>query len=135
MDRYRGSGERFRSEVLQKSKRISKDPYQNSTPKTKKKFERSLKLKPGDVLIFEEVIGPVTGLEVDADPMRRHAVRITSVKPGEDKLRKTEEGYPIPYVEIEWRLKTHCRFTFCIRLSVPHQTATTSSTLVSRAEM
>ena len=91
-----------------------KDPYQNSTPKTKKKFERALKLKPGDVLIFEEVIGPVTGLEADADPMRRHAVRITSVKPGEDKLRKTEEGYPIPYVEIEWAPEDALPFTFCI---------------------
>jgi hypothetical protein len=91
-----------------------KDPYQNSTPKTKKKFDRALKLKPGDVLIFEEVIGPVTGLEADADPMRRHAVRITSVKPGEDKLRKTEEGYPIPYVEIEWAPEDALPFTFCI---------------------
>jgi len=91
-----------------------KEPYQNSTPKTKKKFERSLKLKPGDVLIFEEVIGPVTGLEADADPMRRHAIRITSVKPGEDKLRKTEEGYPIPYVEIEWAPEDALPFTFCI---------------------
>lgn len=91
-----------------------KDPYQNSTPKTKKKFERALKLKPGDVLIFEEVIGPVTGLEADADPMRRHAVRITSVKPGEDKLRKTEEEYPIPYVEIEWAPEDALPFTFCI---------------------
>ena len=91
-----------------------KDPYQNSTPKTKKKFERALKLKPGDVLIFEEVIGPITGLEADADPMRRHAVRITSVKPGEDKLRKTEEGYPIPYVEIEWAPEDALPFTFCI---------------------
>ncbi len=91
-----------------------KDPYQNSTPKTKKKFERALKLKPGDVLIFEEVIGPVTGLAADADPMRRHAVRITSVKPGEDKLRKTEEGYPIPYVEIEWAPEDALPFTFCI---------------------
>jgi hypothetical protein len=91
-----------------------KDPYQNAPPKTKKKFERALKLKPGDVLIFEEVIGPVTGLEADADPMRRHAVRITSVKPGEDKLRKTEEGYPIPYVEIEWAPEDALPFTFCI---------------------
>ena len=88
--------------------------YQNSTPKTKKKFDRALNLKPGDVLIFEEVIGPVTGLVADADPMRRHAVRITSVKLGEDKLRKTEEGYPIPYVEIEWAPEDALPFTFCI---------------------
>jgi hypothetical protein len=100
----------------------SKDAYQNpkdqggyqAAPKTKKKFARALNLKPGDVLIFEEVIGPVTGLAADADPMRRHAVRITSVKPGEDKLRKTEDGYPIPYVEIEWAPEDALPFTFCI---------------------
>ncbi len=80
----------------------------------KKKKERTLKLKPGDVLIFEEVIGPVTGLEADADPARRHAVRLTSVKPGEDKLRKTEDGLPTPYVEVEWSAEDAVPFTFCV---------------------
>ena len=76
--------------------------------------ERALKLKPGDVLIFEEVLGPVTGLAADADPMRRHAVRITSVTPGEDQLRKTEDGQPIPYVDVQWGPEDALPFTFCI---------------------
>jgi hypothetical protein len=86
------------------------------SPRTaqKNKKDRVLKFKPGDVLILEEVLGPVTGLPADADPTRRHAVRITSVRPGEDDLRKTEDGLPTPYVEIEWSLEDALPFTFCI---------------------
>jgi hypothetical protein len=36
-------------------------------------------LKPGAVLVFEEVAGPRTGDAADADPTRRCAVRLTSV--------------------------------------------------------
>src|SRR5207237_9500944 len=36
--------------------------------------ERRLRLRRGDVLIFEERIGPVTGVPAAADPARRHAV-------------------------------------------------------------
>lgn len=83
-------------------------------PSQTKKKERALKLKPGDVIIFEEVIGPVTGLPADADPTRRHAVRLTSVKPGEDSLRKTKEGLPTPYIEIEWSAEDALPFTLCV---------------------
>jgi hypothetical protein len=75
--------------------------------------ERALKLQPGDVLIFEEVFGPVTGLEADADPLHRHAVRLTSVTYGEDPLLQTEHR-PIPYVEINWAPEDALPFTFCI---------------------
>ncbi len=40
-----------------------------------------LRLRSGDVLIFEEQLGPNTGLAADADPRRRHAVRLTRVVP------------------------------------------------------
>ena len=86
--------------------------YKPNPPKPKK--ERALKLQPGDVLIFEEVLGPVTGLAADADPMRRHAVRITKVTPGEDQLRKTKDGDPTPYLEIEWGPEDALPFTFCV---------------------
>ena len=39
-----------------------------------------LNLKAGDVLIFEEVIGPHTGRSEDADPAHRCAVRLTHVE-------------------------------------------------------
>jgi hypothetical protein len=38
-------------------------------------------IAPGDVLIFEEVLGAATGLAEDADPTRRHAVRLLAVTP------------------------------------------------------
>jgi hypothetical protein len=44
-----------------------------------------LKLERGDVLIFEEVLGPASGRAEDADPARRHAVRLTRVE-SDDKL-------------------------------------------------
>lgn len=80
----------------------------------KLKKERALKLQPGDVLIFEEVLGPVTGLAADADPRRRHAVRITRVTPGEDTLLKSKNGQPTPYVTIEWAADDALPFTFCL---------------------
>jgi hypothetical protein len=38
------------------------------------------KLKPGDFLLFEEVLGPDTGLAADADPTHRQIVRLRTVR-------------------------------------------------------
>jgi hypothetical protein len=43
-------------------------------------------LKPGDVLIFKELVDPHTGAEEGAEPSHRHAVRLTKVLSGEDPL-------------------------------------------------
>jgi hypothetical protein len=75
---------------------------------------RSLDLAPGDVLVFEEVIGPKTGLPADADPTRRHAVRLTSVTPGEDPVIADGDGRPTPYVEVEWGPEDALPFTLCL---------------------
>jgi len=75
--------------------------------------KRALQLQPGDVLIFEEVIGPGTGLPADADPTRRHAVRITVVTPGEDPVLLTN-NQPTPYVTIQWGPEDALPFPFCI---------------------
>lgn len=75
---------------------------------------RALQLAPGDILIFEEVRGPVTGLEDDADSTHRHAVRLTRVTPGEDRILLTKEGKPTPYVEIEWAAEDALPFPLCI---------------------
>jgi hypothetical protein len=60
--------------------------------------KRRLQLDPegGDVLLFEEVLGPETGEQADADPARRYVVRLTRAEPGVDPLTKQ------PIVEIEW---------------------------------
>jgi hypothetical protein len=90
-----------------------------STAESKK---RTLALHPGDVLIFEEVLGPKTGIPADADPTRRHPVRITRLTAGEDPVQKTAEGQATPYVEIEWALDDALPFPFCLSaVSAPPQ--------------
>jgi hypothetical protein len=75
---------------------------------------RALQLAPGDVLIFEEVLGPVTGSPSDADPARRHAVRLTRVSPGEDPTCPDEAGRPTPYLEVEWSRQDALPFPLCL---------------------
>lgn len=70
--------------------------------------KQKLRLKPGDVLIFEEVLGPITGNPADADPARRHAVRLTKVTSSQDRLFKQ------PILEIEWAAEDALPFPFCI---------------------
>jgi hypothetical protein len=84
-------------------------------------FERKLKLKVGDVLIFEELLGPKTGAPADADPSHRHAVRLTRVEAGEDALfkRQVEANggqvwLPVPVVEIEWDALDALPFPLCV---------------------
>lgn len=74
---------------------------------------RQLQLRVGDILIFEEVLGPKTGQIPDADPTHRQAVRLTSVTPGVDPL------YNVPVVEIEWAAEDALGFTLCISSQEP----------------
>ena len=69
---------------------------------------RKLKLEPGDVLVFEEVIGPDTGLAADADPNHRHAVRLTVATPQVDPLTKDR------VLTIEWDPEDALPFSLCI---------------------
>ncbi len=73
-----------------------------------------LHLKPGDVLIFEEVIGPKTGNSVDADPKRRHAVRLVDVQPGYDPLDPNK-----PITEITWDEEDALPFPLCLSSKEP----------------
>jgi hypothetical protein len=74
-------------------------------------------LQVGDVLIFQEIMGPQTGLAADADIRHRYAVRLTSVttlngqgQPLVDPLFEQGTGAPIvsasqqptPVTEIQW---------------------------------
>ncbi|MFI5456621.1 MAG: putative baseplate assembly protein [Isosphaerales bacterium] len=81
---------------------------------------RALNLNVGDVVIFEEVIGPGTGDPADADPTHRQAVRLTCVKRAVDPLYhpdKPDFGQPI--VEIEWAPEDAPSFTLCISVQGP----------------
>jgi hypothetical protein len=62
----------------------------------------------GAVLIFEEVRDPKTGTQADANPLHRHAVRLTNV------TRRVDELYDQPVVEIEWALEDALPFPLCL---------------------
>ena len=89
--------------------------------------EKRLRLRPGDVLILEERVGPESGFEKDADPARRHAVRIVKAEPlleitkneeneDEEKLGPvvTDPLTGQPIVEIEWHSEDALPFPLCI---------------------
>ncbi len=75
-----------------------------------------LGLAPGEVLIFEERLGPRTGVAADADPSRRHAVRLTRATPSLDPLTGA-----LLY-EIEWCVEDALPFPLCLsaRRDPPH---------------
>jgi hypothetical protein len=81
---------------------------QPQPPAGHSKKRRALSLKVGDVLIFEEVLGPRTGSPDDADPNHRQAVRLISVHPTVDEL------YDRPIVEIEWCSEDALLFPLCL---------------------
>jgi hypothetical protein len=65
-------------------------------------------LAAGDVLVFEEVLGPATGLAIDADPSHRHAVRLTRATPYVDASNKR------PVVDIAWSAEDALPFSLCL---------------------
>ncbi|MBT2382260.1 putative baseplate assembly protein [Streptomyces sp. ISL-11] len=69
---------------------------------------RVLRLTPGDVIVFEEVLGAHTGSAADADPSHRQAVRLTRVTPGVDALSDT------PVLDIAWATEDALTFPFCV---------------------
>lgn len=86
-----------------------------------------LRLRAGDVLIFEERLGPVTGLPADADPTRRHVVRLTRVAPEAERVMadgvevdriagplRTDILTGETIVEIEWDATDALPFPLCI---------------------
>jgi hypothetical protein len=90
-----------------------KDKYQSDTPLAAvgtRREEPRLHLSPGGVLIFEEVRGCQTGSGADADPGRRHVVRLTQAAFTHDPLTKAAIW------EIEWDREDALPFE--LRLSV-----------------
>lgn len=90
-----------------------------------------LRLRVGDVILFEQVVDPVTGHEADADPKARHAVRLTKVTPEATTVGTADQETdrtpaaavtdPLPIngtqqaiVEIEWDEDDALPFALCI---------------------
>lgn len=66
-------------------------------------------LKSGDLLIFEELIGPKTGQTEDADPRKRHAVRLSSPPVGGTDLLTGDK-----VTEIFWHQDDALPFPLCL---------------------
>lgn len=67
-----------------------------------------LHVQKGDILFFEEIMGPRTGIPGDADPTHRHVVRLANVTPGRDDL------FDQPIVKVEWSPEDALPFPLCI---------------------
>jgi hypothetical protein len=79
---------------------------------------RALNLSPGDILLFEEVLGPKTGVASDADPTHRQAVRLTGVTPDVDPLYDAERGGR-PVLRIAWCAEDALTFPLCLSAVMP----------------
>lgn len=72
-------------------------------------------LNPGDVLIFVEQRNPENGLEDEADPSHRHAVKLTEVRPGTDPLfQEPISNQDLRIVDIEWAAADALPFALCL---------------------
>jgi predicted phage baseplate assembly protein len=74
---------------------------------------RSLQLEAGDFLLFEEVVGPTTGLEADADPRHRQVVRLARVE------RRVDAVARLPLLEVEWGAEDALTFPLCLSVQGP----------------
>jgi hypothetical protein len=74
---------------------------------------------PGDIVVFEEVKGPRTGAEADADPAHRHAVHLTNVRAFQSNEPQGDEPLIDPVTEeriteIEWAAEDALPFPLCV---------------------
>lgn len=72
-----------------------------------------LDLAPGDLLLLEEVLDPVTGKATDIDPTHRQVVRLTSVTAGTDPVGGTA------VVEVTWADEDALGFDLTVSAVVP----------------
>jgi hypothetical protein len=74
-------------------------------------------LAPGDVVLFEEVRGPITGEGGDADPTHRHVVRLVTVSafsPDDPDAPLTDPLEGTPITEIAWAPEDALPFPVCV---------------------
>ena len=79
-------------------------------------------LAPGDVLILQERVGPLTNAEEDADPAHRHAVRLIEVRAFDGDAPLTDPLPPDPdnpetlteITEIAWHRDDALPFPLCL---------------------
>ncbi|MCB9765338.1 MAG: putative baseplate assembly protein [Alphaproteobacteria bacterium] len=85
----------------------------------------SLTLAAGDVLVFEEVRSPTSGLASEANPTRRHAVRLT-----EDPTASVDAVFGTDLLEITWSSEDALPFSLPVRMVDDGSGGTTPSCIV-----
>ena len=83
----------------------------------KLKNEQGLaELQKGDVLIFIERANPQNGIEEEADPAHRHAVRLTNVEATTDPLFKEPDNpaQDLRVLNVEWADEDAIPFPLCL---------------------
>jgi hypothetical protein len=71
-------------------------------------------LRAGDVLLFVEALGPLTGQPEDADLEHRHAVRLSGVQAFDGAAQLTDPLTAQAITEIEWQADDALPFPLCI---------------------
>lgn len=71
-------------------------------------LDRELGLEPGDLVVFEEALGPRTGDPADADGSHRQVVRLTSATEVVDEL------FDVPLLEVTWAPADALTFPLCL---------------------
>lgn len=71
-------------------------------------------LAPGDLLLFEELLGPQTGVAGDADPGHRHVVRLTEVHHSEGAAPLVDPLNGEAVTEIAWADADALPFALCL---------------------
>ncbi len=85
--------------------------------------DKELAFQTGDVLVFEEVRGPGSGLSADADITRRHAVRLTEIRETIDEVIQHNSA-PLDVLEIVWADADALPFPLCLSSIVDGQAVT-----------
>jgi hypothetical protein len=94
------------------------------------------KLAAGDFLLFEEVLGPVTGLAADADPSHRQVVRLTQVESATDPLENDPiTGVPPTHLTlVSWAAADALTFPLCLSVELAN-TSVVNGVSVARGNL
>ena len=78
------------------------------------------RLKPNDLLLFEEVLGAETGLPADADPSHRQVVRLIDVQRATDPLGKDPQtgAPPALLTLVTWAPQDALTFPLCLSVKL-----------------
>lgn len=68
----------------------------------------------GRVLLFEEVLGPRSGVQADSDPRKRQAVRIVNANAGTEEEPLTDPLTEDEITEIQWHPEDALTFPLCL---------------------